>query len=114
MIILNTCKINLHFSPHQLLHSSEEKLLYYSLQEEEDNKIDWRVPPHDWTGQYDNSQYWNCLAAAGLYVTSQVNKTKQRPKKFRCPHCDVAFSNNGQLKGHVRIHTGKFYQLLYF
>lgn len=31
---------------------------------------------------------------------------KQRPKKFKCPHCDVAFSNNGQLKGHVRIHTG--------
>ncbi|XP_052867868.1 zinc finger protein 358 [Anopheles cruzii] len=32
---------------------------------------------------------------------------KQRPKKFKCPHCDVAFSNNGQLKGHVRIHTGE-------
>lgn len=32
---------------------------------------------------------------------------KQRPKKFKCPHCDVAFSNNGQLKGHIRIHTGK-------
>lgn len=35
---------------------------------------------------------------------------KQRPKKFKCPHCDVAFSNNGQLKGHIRIHTGRFYQ----
>ncbi len=33
---------------------------------------------------------------------------KQRPKRFRCPHCQVAFSNNGQLKGHVRSHTGKF------
>uniref|UniRef100_A0A182N9X9 C2H2-type domain-containing protein n=1 Tax=Anopheles dirus TaxID=7168 RepID=A0A182N9X9_9DIPT len=32
---------------------------------------------------------------------------KQRPKKFKCPHCNVAFSNNGQLKGHIRIHTGK-------
>lgn len=31
---------------------------------------------------------------------------KMRPKKFRCQHCDMAFSNNGQLKGHVRIHTG--------
>lgn len=31
---------------------------------------------------------------------------RQRPKKFKCPHCDVAFSNNGQLKGHIRIHTG--------
>lgn len=33
---------------------------------------------------------------------------KQRPKKFKCPHCEVAFSNNGQLKGHIRIHTGMF------
>ncbi|XP_076678162.1 uncharacterized protein LOC143374136 [Andrena cerasifolii] len=32
---------------------------------------------------------------------------KLRPKKFRCEHCDVAFSNNGQLKGHIRIHTGE-------
>lgn len=35
-----------------------------------------------------------------------INARKQRPKKFKCPHCDVAFSNNGQLKGHIRIHTG--------
>ncbi|XP_066145520.1 zinc finger protein 436-like [Euwallacea fornicatus] len=32
---------------------------------------------------------------------------KQRPKKYKCPHCDVGFSNNGQLKGHIRIHTGE-------
>uniref|UniRef100_A0A1A9Z9J5 C2H2-type domain-containing protein n=1 Tax=Glossina pallidipes TaxID=7398 RepID=A0A1A9Z9J5_GLOPL len=36
-----------------------------------------------------------------------VNARKQRPKKFKCPHCEVAFSNNGQLKGHIRIHTGE-------
>lgn len=36
---------------------------------------------------------------------------KQRPKKFKCPHCDVAFSNNGQLKGHIRIHTGNLYSI---
>ncbi|XP_055907635.1 zinc finger protein 586 [Eupeodes corollae] len=36
-----------------------------------------------------------------------LNSRKQRPKKFKCPHCDVAFSNNGQLKGHIRIHTGE-------
>jgi len=36
-----------------------------------------------------------------------LNSRKQRPKKFKCPNCDVAFSNNGQLKGHIRIHTGK-------
>lgn len=38
-----------------------------------------------------------------------LNARKQRPKRFKCPHCDVAFSNNGQLKGHVRIHTGKLH-----
>lgn len=37
-----------------------------------------------------------------------LSSRKQRPKKFKCPHCDVAFSNNGQLKGHIRIHTGEF------
>lgn len=37
-----------------------------------------------------------------------INMRKQRPKKFKCPHCDVAFSNNGQLKGHIRIHTGNY------
>jgi len=31
---------------------------------------------------------------------------KLRPKRFQCPHCQVSFSNNGQLRGHVRIHTG--------
>ncbi|XP_055524980.1 early growth response factor homolog 1 [Wyeomyia smithii] len=36
-----------------------------------------------------------------------LSSRKQRPKKFKCPHCDVAFSNNGQLKGHIRIHTGE-------
>lgn len=38
--------------------------------------------------------------------TKALNAKKQRPKKFKCPHCNVAFSNNGQLKGHIRIHTG--------
>ncbi|XP_012222749.2 Krueppel-like factor 13 [Linepithema humile] len=38
-------------------------------------------------------------------VAKQIKK--MRPKKFRCQYCDVAFSNNGQLKGHVRIHTGE-------
>ena len=34
------------------------------------------------------------------------HQKKQRPKRFQCPHCRVSFSNNGQLKGHIRIHTG--------
>ena len=37
-----------------------------------------------------------------------ISSKKQRPKKFKCPHCDVAkFSNNGQLKSHIRTHTGE-------
>jgi huckebein len=40
--------------------------------------------------------------------SSGSGNKKQRPKRFRCPHCQVAFSNNGQLKGHVRSHTGTF------
>ena len=38
---------------------------------------------------------------------SKIHSKKQRPKRFQCPHCQVCFSNNGQLKGHIRIHTGK-------
>ncbi|KAL3268128.1 hypothetical protein HHI36_007255 [Cryptolaemus montrouzieri] len=36
-----------------------------------------------------------------------LSSKKKRPKKYKCPHCDVGFSNNGQLKGHIRIHTGE-------
>ncbi|XP_018400045.1 PREDICTED: zinc finger protein 570-like [Cyphomyrmex costatus] len=32
---------------------------------------------------------------------------KMRPKKHNCPHCSMAFSNGGQLTGHIRIHTGE-------
>ncbi|KAK9871743.1 hypothetical protein WA026_014197 [Henosepilachna vigintioctopunctata] len=39
--------------------------------------------------------------------TKLLNSKKKRPKKYKCPHCDVGFSNNGQLKGHIRIHTGE-------
>lgn len=31
----------------------------------------------------------------------------RRPKTYQCPYCEVCCSNQGQLKGHVRIHTGK-------
>lgn len=43
-----------------------------------------------------------------------LNSRKQRPKKYRCPHCEVGFSNNGQLKGHIRIHTGRIKGLKVF
>lgn len=32
---------------------------------------------------------------------------KSRKKKFPCPLCDIRCSNNGQLQGHLRIHTGE-------
>lgn len=47
-------------------------------------------------------------SAVSMSSASHPTGKKQRPKRFRCPHCQVAFSNNGQLKGHVRSHTGKF------
>lgn len=55
--------------------------------------------------------YAGSVEEAVKYIHQQDAAAKQmkklRPKKFRCEHCDVAFSNNGQLKGHVRIHTGE-------
>lgn len=51
------------------------------------------------------------LTAMGLLPrdgTSHKVK-RQRPKRFHCPHCQVAFSNNGQLRGHIRIHTGEWW-----
>ncbi|CAG7820239.1 unnamed protein product [Allacma fusca] len=51
----------------------------------------------------------NDLTAIGLLPpeTPSTHRAKrQRPKRFHCPHCQVAFSNNGQLRGHIRIHTG--------
>lgn len=50
------------------------------------------------------------LHQLGLLSTSDVSRwlaKRHRPKKFICDHCQAAFSNNGQLKGHVRIHTGE-------
>lgn len=32
---------------------------------------------------------------------------KSRKKKYPCPLCEVRCSNNGQLQGHLRIHTGE-------
>lgn len=53
------------------------------------------------------------VAAAGFEpeAVTRFKSKKQRPKRFQCPHCKVSFSNNGQLKGHVRIHTGRFREM---
>ncbi|KAI1303065.1 Transcription factor Sp5 [Halotydeus destructor] len=42
-----------------------------------------------------------------MQLPSTAKPRRQRPKRFRCPHCHIAFSNNGQLKGHIRTHTGE-------
>ncbi|KAI8485629.1 hypothetical protein Bbelb_366480 [Branchiostoma belcheri] len=34
-------------------------------------------------------------------------KRKRPEKKFPCPFCTVCCANNGQLKGHLRVHTGE-------
>ncbi|XP_015585277.1 Krueppel-like factor 14 [Cephus cinctus] len=51
------------------------------------------------------------MESAVNYINQQEAVAKQikklRPKKFRCEYCNVAFSNNGQLRGHTRIHTGE-------
>ncbi|UXI19561.1 hypothetical protein NH340_JMT05504 [Sarcoptes scabiei] len=44
--------------------------------------------------------------SSSIVSLSNGSNKKQRPKRFQCPHCQVSFSNNGQLKGHIRIHTG--------
>ena len=38
---------------------------------------------------------------------TEVTERKSRPKKYKCDLCEACFSNNGQLRGHVRIHTGQ-------
>jgi len=47
------------------------------------------------------------LATEDLAHQLQLNERRTRPKKFRCSECGAGFSNNGQLRGHVRIHTGE-------
>ncbi|XP_050695424.1 Krueppel-like factor 16 [Eriocheir sinensis] len=45
-----------------------------------------------------------------LVPASEVERVcarRPRPKRFGCSQCGSAFSNKGQLKGHLRIHTGE-------
>ncbi|XP_076315506.1 uncharacterized protein LOC143228051 [Tachypleus tridentatus] len=52
-----------------------------------------------------NSQ--NCTTPGMTTFQAQGRTKKPRPKKYQCPQCHISFSNNGQLKGHIRIHTGE-------
>ena len=49
----------------------------------------------------------NSLVTEDLAHQLQLGERRARPKKFRCSECGAGFSNNGQLRGHVRIHTGE-------
>lgn len=47
------------------------------------------------------------VLAEEAHAKQLLSARKQRPKKHKCPHCAVSFSNNGQLQGHIRSHTGE-------
>lgn len=64
-------------------------------------------------GMYCPSSMDQAVERVHLQDAAAKQMKKLRPKKFRCELCDVAFSNNGQLKGHVRIHTGESHLRLY-
>lgn len=43
----------------------------------------------------------------GQQRQQQQQSKRFRPKNFHCSECGMAFSNNGQLRTHLRIHTGE-------
>jgi hypothetical protein len=53
-------------------------------------------------------------AAVQMLQRQAKEPKKLRSKRFRCERCNVAFSNNGQLKGHIRIHTGKLLNIFIY
>lgn len=59
----------------------------------------------------DNTKPDTSLYAVTTTTTTSVTSTslssKSRKKKYPCPLCAVRCSNNGQLQGHLRCHTGE-------
>lgn len=47
------------------------------------------------------------VLAQDAHAKQKLIGRKQRPKRHVCEYCSVAFSNNGQLQGHIRSHTGE-------
>lgn len=76
--------------------------------------------PHINLFPYANGNFFSNFATQGVTSRNHIDQSsaesrgkksqqqrKKRPKRFQCPHCHVSFSNNGQLSGHIRTHTGK-------
>ncbi|XP_067657260.1 zinc finger protein 768-like [Haliotis asinina] len=42
-----------------------------------------------------------------LLTPSSEEGEDRRGRKYKCPYCSVSCANNGQLKGHLRVHTGE-------
>ncbi|KAK0091447.1 hypothetical protein PV326_003220, partial [Microctonus aethiopoides] len=55
----------------------------------------------------ETSSYYDEIIRINQQDVAAKQIKKLRPKKFPCGDCGAAFSNNGQLKGHMRIHTGE-------
>lgn len=73
------------------------------------SRPDWILPNEfdaQWLQEYQNVH----LAVTEINRQEALAKQakKLRPKKFKCDYCPMTFSNNGQLQGHLRIHTGNY------
>lgn len=53
-------------------------------------------------GETCNSSPTTSTSNGSSVVVTNCKPRRQRPKRFHCPHCHIAFSNQGQLRGHVR------------
>ncbi|XP_055617073.1 early growth response protein 1 [Toxorhynchites rutilus septentrionalis] len=96
-----------------LNHQADLASYYYYYNNQQKLGVDLLPPSFNFTGLPIDPITYEQMEQEYLRVLSEdakaklLSSRKQRPKKFKCPHCDVAFSNNGQLKGHIRIHTGE-------
>lgn len=68
----------------------------------------WGIGPEEMPFQM-NPAFGQLLEQPNM---SKFRVKKQRPKRFRCKQCQTSFSNNGQLKGHLRIHSGIIFSIL--